>query len=117
MKKVKIIAVDFLIVICCVFCLSACDFDLAGFIKDNVFPYSEDGFQEINLNYAAISEDRAVFEWEIIATEGEVDNSFSFKFYKDNSEGKKEMYIYQKGEVNQTVLIFGAEDYYIDNTN
>lgn len=124
MKKLKFIAIAMVVAVC-LFMFTACDFDFSSALQDiienNVFPYSEDGTDEIAINFAAINSESDVsflYQWNIII-DAETDDDFLVKYYKDTKgEQILEKYVYQKGETIKTLLQVGESSYYIDeNTN
>ncbi len=98
---------------------AACDFEslFKNIFENTVWPYSEDGLQEIALNYAAINSEEPnmfVYQWDITVDDGTLDN-FSMKYYKDTSGAALvEKFVYQKGDSIKTLLAIGDESYYID---
>jgi len=137
MKKIKILIVGMLIAVC-TFCVTACDFDFGSLIKDiitnNVFPYSEDGFREIGINFPIENGDvieniesdidltsivpdidSVAYSWDItVSTEG-VNNNFSLKYYRDTSgEVYYDKFVYQTDSARQVILRIGEQRYYID---
>lgn len=118
MKKLKL-GIIFILIVIFIVAFSACDIDfgtiIGDVIKNNVFPYSDNGFEEIQLNYAAYSSDSEVsfiYQWNITVDE---ESEFSIKYYKDSTGSiLKEKYVYQVGDTEKVLLKVGEDNYYID---
>ncbi len=140
MKKVRIIILSVLIV-ACAFTVTGCDFDFGSFINDiitnTVFPYSEDGFREIGINYPVENGDvieniesdieldsivpdldSVAYSWDITVTVDDEDNNFKIKYYRDNSgEVYYDKFVYEKDSVEQVIMRIGEQRYYIDENS
>ncbi|NCA66542.1 MAG: hypothetical protein EOM87_00610 [Clostridia bacterium] len=140
MKTIKIFVISILIV-ACAFTVTACDFDFASLINkiitENVFPYSEDGFREISINYpiengdvlenidtdidldSIISDvDSIAYSFDITVTKDGVENNFKIKYFRDSSgEVYYDKFVYQKGSTEQVILRIGEQRYYIDENS
>jgi hypothetical protein len=122
MKIKKIISALFLTVISAAL-MTSCDFD----IKDIVWPYSDNGGNEIKLNFSAIQNDtyKGVYYWDITYDNNGTSLNFGLKYYADKSGTvKKEKFLYKSGTDDFAMLSVtdtSAEDnrktvYYTDET-
>jgi hypothetical protein len=119
MKKIKITAIIVSMVIC-VCMMAACDFEgfLSDLINNNVYPYSENGAAEIEVNYAAFNSSEEVsIACSFLITVDDMEE-YTLTYYKDTSEDTiKEKCIYEKGDTVLTHLIVGQDEYYIDESS
>lgn len=119
MKKMKW-TVLVALVLCCLFVFSACD-GLADFLKNTVYPYSDTGENEINMNFAAFTDETSqaegVFEWRFHIVEGEVVKDTNLLiFMKRTAELNNLKITYTEGGNDYAMLSVGETKYYINET-
>lgn len=110
------------IVIAAVTAMWGCDGLLGNIIDNAVFPYSENGEQEIELNFAAILSDtyKGINEWTVTIVEGEETDTFNVKYYADKSgetDYQKLVYIKDNSELFTIIIVGKNTYYYIDEVN
>lgn len=116
MKKITFIAFVIMI-LCCVLLFSACE-GLTEYLKTAVWPYSDDGEQEIKLNFVAFTtsgEAGGAFEWRFNFV-SEEKNVTLYLFLEKKAEGEKFKCAFTDNQVNYAYLALGDDKYFINQT-
>lgn len=117
MKKINLIGFV-TVILCCILLFSACD-GIGEFLKTAVWAYSEEGDQEITMNFLAFNADgeaSGAFEWHFRFIGESQKDIILYAFLQKSAEEKKLKCAFNDNEVGYVYLELDDDKYFINKT-